>query len=108
VANVVRLDTGNPRLNLTDALMSYCNKGDANQDRIFQRVRERVPELQHDAVYKAFKSLVDSCHQSHHEVLREVSMQHPELVFQNDTQRRAFDALCELADVPVLQTPAPD
>ena len=31
-------------------------------------------------------------------------MQHPcwELGFQNDTQRRAFDALCELVGLPVL------
>lgn len=102
MANLKRQETNNPRLKLTDALMSYCNQGDANQDLIFQHVRRRLPELQHDAVYKAFKSLVASCHQTHHEVLREVSMQHPELVFQNDTQRRAFEALCELADVPVL------
>ena len=106
-ANRVRANVNNPQLKLTDALMTFSDRTNAGNDRVYQRVLAGAPELQHSAVYSAFKTLVESCHHAHHEVLREVILQHPDVVFQNDTQRRAFDALCELVDLPVLSgTPA--
>ena len=107
VANRVREDLRNPKLKLVDALMTLCNRTDPASDQVYQRVLESVPELQHHAVYTAFKALVESCHEPHHEVLREVSLQYPDLVFQNSTQKHAFDALCHIFEVPLLYgTPA--
>ena len=98
-ANVARAETGNPKLSLTDAVLTFSAEEPA-RDRVFQRVRQRAPELPHSAVRRSFVALVQAAHQPHHEVLRQVSLRHPDVVFQNDTQRRAFEALCSLVDAP--------
>lgn len=103
-ANLAHKAVGNQQLSLLDALLTYGHPKDAAQDRVYQVVLKSAPELPHRAVHTAFKTLVELCHQAHHEVLREVTLQYPETVFINDTQRRVFDALCELIELPVLPT----
>lgn len=99
MANLVRLEKQNQQLTLKDALLTFAHKTDAEQDRIFQKVREWYPPSQHKAVYAAYALLVDAVHLSHHDVLQELLVKHPEGVFHNNLQRLSFRAVCELNDV---------
>lgn len=95
-ANVVRIAKENANLSLKDAVLTFAHKTDAKLDRVFQLVLLSYPQAQHKAVYDAFVQLVASANASHHEVLQEISLKHPDDVFHNELQRRAFDALCSL------------
>jgi hypothetical protein len=100
VGNVVREETNNPNLSLKDALLTFVNKTDAAHDRIFQKVKQSYVPAQHKPVYNAYVLLVDSANMPHHDLLQEIAMKHPEDVFYNVLQRRSFQALCDLNEVP--------
>jgi hypothetical protein len=93
---VVRTETGNQKLTLKDAVLTFINKTNAEEDRVFQLVKERYPQAQHKAVCDAFVQLLAAANASHHDVLQEISLKHPDDVFHSELQRHAFDALCSL------------
>ena len=103
-ANRARKDTGNEQLNLTDAVLSFSHK-DPARDRVYQVALASDSTLQHAAVRQSFKAFVQFSHQPHHDVLQELTLQHPEDVFQNGTQRRIFEALCTVVDLPLSILP---
>ena len=100
-ANSARDRLVKPKLNLTDAVMTFSNEHDPALDLVYQAARKREPTLQHDAVRLSLLALVRASHVPHHDVLYELTLQHPEDVFQNSTQRHAFEALCKVADLPL-------
>jgi hypothetical protein len=104
---MVRTEKHNPQLTLKDALLTFANKADVEQDRIFQKVKAWYAPAQHKAVYAAYTLLVEAAHLSHHDVLQELLMKHPEVVFHNSLQRLSFRAVCELNDV-MLPPPLSD
>ena len=103
-ANRARKDTGNEQLNLTDAVLSFSHK-DPARDRVYQVALASDSTLQHAAVRQSFKAFVQFSHQPHNDVLQELTLQHPEDVFQNGTQRRIFEALCTVVDLPLSILP---
>ena len=107
MANIVRAEKQNHQLTLKDALLTFANQTNAEQDRIFQTVKKWHPPAQHKAVYTAYKVLVETANLSHHNVLQELVLKHPEVVFHNNLQRLSFRAVCELNDV-VLPPPLSD
>ena len=99
-ANCARTRLGNAQLNLTDAVLTFSDNVPA-LDRVYQAALESEPTLQHTAVRQSLSALVRASHAPHHEVLYELTLQHPEEVFQNGTQRRTFEALCKVIDLPL-------
>jgi hypothetical protein len=95
-ASVARTETGNVKLTLKDAVLTFINKTNAEKDRVFQLVQRRYPHAQHKAVCEAYVQLVASANVSHHDMLQEISLKHPDEVFHSELQRYAFDALCSL------------
>ena len=83
-------------MTLKDAVLTFTDKQNVGNDRIFQIVKGKYNQAQHKAVLDAYNALVASANASHHDILREISVAHPVEVFQNNMQRMAFEALCEL------------
>jgi hypothetical protein len=100
---VARAEKGNAKLTLKEAVLTFINSL-PEQDRVYQRVLLRYPQARHKAVDDAFLELVSLANAPHHDVLREISLKHPDEVFQNELQKFAFDALCELVAPATIES----